>query len=163
MPIERRPGSQVTITQLIALAAWLGAAVSLAAVVAPATFAVLPNRSLAGLVIGRVLPAIFVSGCLVGVGVAAAVMVAGGGWQRLAAGLALALSCGGAQWVVSPLLERVRREGAPLETLAPADARRLRFGRLHAISVACLALGGVAGVVALAYTARDVRPVHTPV
>jgi len=53
------------LTQVVALAAWLGAAALFAASVAPAAFAVLPSRSLAGDVVGRVLPVVFWSGMLV--------------------------------------------------------------------------------------------------
>ena len=52
---------------VVALSAWLGAAVLVAAVVAPAAFAVLPTRTLAGALVGRVLPVLFYSGAVVGV------------------------------------------------------------------------------------------------
>ena len=49
------------------LAAWLGATIIVGAVVAPAAFAVLPTRTLAGAVVGRVLPPLFWSGAVIGV------------------------------------------------------------------------------------------------
>jgi len=51
----------------ILLSAWLGAGVLFATVVAPAAFAVLPSRALAGALVGRVLPVIFVSGIVAAV------------------------------------------------------------------------------------------------
>ena len=44
------------------LALWLGAAGFFSAAVAPALFAVLPTRTLAGEVVGRVLPVVFYVG-----------------------------------------------------------------------------------------------------
>jgi len=49
------------------LAAWLGAACFVASVVAPAAFDVLPTRTLAGALVGRVIPVLFWSGVIVGV------------------------------------------------------------------------------------------------
>ena len=54
-----RTGEVPLIVMLIALSAWLGAAVIVASVVTPAAFAVLPSRALAGALVGRVLPALF--------------------------------------------------------------------------------------------------------
>ncbi len=134
------------LAQLV-LSAWLGAAILFAAVVAPAAFAVLPSRFLAGALVGRVLPVLFIAGIIVG---------ALGLWlDRPTAGrlptvrrvalVALALSCAVAQFGVGRRLERVRAEipGA-IEDLSPTDPRRVRFGRLHAISVAWLGLAMLA-------------------
>jgi len=49
----------------ILLSAWLGAAVLVTTVVAPAAFAVLPSRTLAGALVGRVLPVLFIAGLVV--------------------------------------------------------------------------------------------------
>ena len=54
-----------TIVILVLLSAWLGAAVLVATVVAPAAFAVLPTRTLAGALVGRVLPVLFIAGLVV--------------------------------------------------------------------------------------------------
>jgi hypothetical protein len=48
------------------LGAWIGAALLMAAAVAPAAFAVLPTRALAGALVGRVLPPVFGGGIVVG-------------------------------------------------------------------------------------------------
>ena len=58
------------LTSLVVLSLWLGAALVVGAVVAPAAFAVLPTRTLAGALVGRVLPALFWSGAAVGLLVA---------------------------------------------------------------------------------------------
>jgi hypothetical protein len=136
----------------IALALWLGGTLLFTVVVAPAAFAVLPSRALAGAVVGRVLPAVFVSGI-----VAALVMLALDTrlglrfkmTRRLSVAL-LAASCAIAQFVVAPRIERLRASiGPALDALAASDPRRIEFGRLHAASVAWLGVGMLAAAAAL--------------
>jgi hypothetical protein len=134
------------------LAAWLGACILFAAVVAPAAFAVLPSRTLAGALVGEVLPTVFVAG--MAVAILAALLDRGTAGRALrvrrTALLVVALSCGVAQFVVAPRIERVRGEiGGPVERLAPSDPRRAAFGRLHAISVAWLGLAMLSGATAV--------------
>jgi hypothetical protein len=134
------------------LAAWLGAGVLFAAVVAPAAFAVLPSRTLAGALVGRVLPVLFGTGIVVAVA---------GLWLdrpttesrsrvRRVALVLVAVSCAVAQFGVGPRIERIRREiGGPIEQLSPNDERRVAFGRLHAASVGWLGLAMVAAAATL--------------
>jgi hypothetical protein len=62
----------------------------------------------------------------------------------------LAASCAIAQFLVAPRIERLRAAiGPSIDALAADDARRLAFGRLHAISVGWLGLGIAAAAVAL--------------
>ena len=134
------------------LSAWLGASVLVATVVAPAAFAVLPSRSLAGALVGRVLPVVFTAGIAV---------AALGLWLdrtdvgrafgvRRGALVAIAVACAVAQFVVAPRIERVRREiDGPIERLAQSDPRRAAFGRLHAISVGWLGLAMLSATAAL--------------
>ena len=60
-------GVTPSLFEIALLALWLGAGAVFGAVVAPALFAVLPTRTLAGAVVGRVLPTIFYAGILIGV------------------------------------------------------------------------------------------------
>jgi hypothetical protein len=134
------------------LAAWLGAGVLFAAVVAPAAFAVLPSRTLAGALVGRVLPVLFAAGIVVALA---------GLWLdrsateprtrvRRVALVLIAVSCAVAQFGVGPRIERIRREiGGPIEQLSPNDERRVAFGRLHAASVGWLGLAMVAAATTL--------------
>lgn len=145
------------------LAAWIGAAVLVAFAVAPAAFAVLPTRTLAGALVGRVLPVVFWSGMLVGAAVAAL------GWSmpqrswRSGGGIGLALACAVAQLVVAPRIQRVRESiGGAVDALDPSDARRQAFGRLHGMSVAWMGLGGVAALVALVVILRQLSTRPTP-
>src|SRR6478752_7499323 len=136
------------------LAAWLGATIFVGAVVAPAAFAVLPTRTLAGALVGRVLPPLFWSGAAVGAFVAVMVRRS----QRMAAlgaALVMVVASLAAQLVVAPRIEAVRVSAAgPIDALPRDDARRLAFGRLHGASVALLGLAGVAATVTLLLTAR---------
>ncbi|WP_284352015.1 DUF4149 domain-containing protein [Roseisolibacter agri] len=138
------------------LAAWIGAAALVAAVVAPAAFSVLPTRALAGALVGRVLPVIFLTGLAVGLG--AAVL----GWHvapafartRLVLPLLTALACGVAQFGIAPRIQRLRAEMGPsIEALPTTDPRRAQFGRLHGISVAFMGAGLLAAGAALVLTA----------
>lgn len=158
MPALRTPAVEGLLVAL-----WLGAAGFFSIVVARAAFAVLPSRTLAGALVGRVLPVLFLAGLVVGATVVALEWPAmRDRWGRLAAGAAMAAACGVAQFVVAPRIERLRVQiGVPLESLAVDDARRAAFGRLHAVSVGWLGIAIVAAVAALflVWRALDARPV----
>jgi len=136
----------------ILLSAWLGAAVLVTTVVAPAAFAVLPSRTLAGALVGRVLPVLFIAGLVVAL---ASLSLDSGDHGRAirvrrAMLIVAAVSCAAAQFAVAPRIERVRKEFAgPVEQLSPDDPRRIAFGRLHAASVAWLGVAMVADVTTL--------------
>jgi hypothetical protein len=157
--------TSAALASIVLLAAWLGAAVLVALAVAPAAFAVLPTRTLAGALVGRVLPVVFWSGMLVGLAVAAI------GWSmpnrlwRTSGALGLVVACAAAQLVVAPRIARVREQiGGAVDALDPSDPRRQAFGRLHAMSVAWMGLGGVAALIVLVILIRQVsaRPVGAP-
>lgn len=153
--------SSSAIAELSLLALWLGAAVLFSAAVAPALFAALPTRTLAGAVVGRVLPIIFYSGMAVGIAVIGLELSAHGSWSwrgREVPGAVGVLACAIAQLVVSPRIERLRSDiGGVIETLAPDDARRAAFGRLHGFSVAWLGLAMLALAAAAVMAARELR------
>ena len=143
-------------------AAWLGAALLFAAAVAPAAFAVLPARALAGALVGRVLPVIFVTGLAVGVAIAALEASSGPApfrrW-RLGAAAAMIVACAVAQFAVAPRITALRHAiGPSIEALAPDDARRARFGRLHAVSVGWMGIAMVAAGVVVVSGALALRP-----
>lgn len=142
-------------------AAWFGAALLFAAAVAPAAFAVLPARALAGALVGRVLPVLFVTGLATGAAVAALEATSPAApfrrW-RLVAGVAMLLACAVAQFAVAPRIERVRAQiGPSIEALARDDARRAAFGRLHAISVGWMGVAMVAAGVVIVSGALALR------
>ena len=140
---------------MVALSAWLGAAVLVAAVVAPAAFAVLPTRALAGALVGRVLPVLFYAGATVGIVAALTGRTTPPSLGRVIAGVVMAATCLAAQLLVAPRIERVRRDaGRPIDELAVGDPRRSSFGRLHGASVLLLGVAAIAGGAALVLTLR---------
>ena len=150
----------VPLTETLLLAVWIGAALLFALVVAPAAFAVLPTRTLAGALVGRVLPVIFYAGVVIGsLIVLLDIIGRTGAWGRSAAGAVSALACAVAQLVVGTRIDRLRAAiSGPLDALAGDDPRRVAFGRLHAISVGWLGIAMVAAVVALTLAVRAVPP-----
>jgi len=146
-----------TLIEIILLAAWLGAAVFFSAVVAQAAFAVLPTRTLAGALVGRVLPVLFFSGMILGLVIVVIEALWGSGWLsgRGIAGVLVTAACTVAQFVVGARIERVRDAiGGPIDALALSDPRRQAFGRLHAFSVGWLGVAIIAALVALVLAAR---------
>ena len=144
------------VVAIVLLSVWLGATLCVSALVAPAAFAVLPTRTLAGALVGRVLPALFVTGITIGLGLAAI------GWSatpgrgaRTAATIGVALWSAVAQFVIAPRIAAIRAAvGGPIDALALADPRRAAFGRLHGMSVACLGLAMLCAIVSLALFIR---------
>ena len=143
----------------LAGAAWLGAVALFATVVAPAAFAVLPGRSLAGALVGRVLPPLFFGGMLAGV---AGLVVALAGRPRVTrtalAGFLAAACCAIAQFAVGSAIGELRGAvGGPLDALAAGDPRRALFGRLHLASVALLGAAALCMMVVVVDAMRTVR------
>lgn len=147
------------IVESCALALWLGGAVLFAAAVAPAAFAVLPTRTLAGELVGRVLPIVFYAGMLAGVLVIVLERIHAEEWRWSAGavgGGVAAVACAAAQFIVGSRIEQVRsRIAGPVDALPPGDPLRVAFGRLHGISVALLGVAMLAAAVALVTVARD--------
>jgi hypothetical protein len=160
---------QPELIQLIALSVWLGAATFFSAAVAPALFASLPSRTLAGEVVGRLLPSIFYAGILAGILLIVTQWRETREWNwrgRETAGGVMALACAIAQFVIAPRIERIRAEiGGPIEVLSTDDVRRIAFGRLHGASVAWLGvamLAAAVGAIAAARGTNDARAnIHT--
>ena len=154
--------SRIAALELIVLAAWLGAAILVAAVVAPAAFRVLPTRTLAGALVGQVLPVIFISGLVVAaLAVALETRVAPGAFRLTVAGplVAMIIGCVVAQFIIGPKIETIRAAiGGTLESLDAADPRRVQFGRLHGFSVLWM---GVAMLGAAAAIVRKLLPLSS--
>src|SRR2546423_12203747 len=119
-------GRGVPMTETLLLAVWIGAALLFALVVAPAAFAVLPSRLLAGALVGRVLPVIFYAGVVIGsLIVILDLLSRTGGWARTAAGALAALACAIAQLVVGTRIDRLRQAlGGPPDAPAGGDSPR---------------------------------------
>lgn len=148
MTASAHPGTLATVVAL--LSAWLGASLLFTARVAPAAFAVLPARALAGALVGRVLPVLFLSGIAAGLVTAwLSRRAADAPWstQRLLGALLLVVGCAAAQFVIGPQIEAARAAiGPSVEALATSDPRRVAFGRLHGFSVMLLGVGMLGAV-----------------
>lgn len=151
---------------LLLLGAWAGAMAFFAIVVAPAAFAVLPSRQLAGNLVTRVL------GALDGAGVLAAALILltalfsrpATFWRRPAGALSLTLYGvlllvpAVSRGVLSPRLLAMRQAlGRPIEAVAETDPLRVAFNNLHQVSVGLLALALVAAVVAFGLGWQEAR------
>ena len=155
------PHRGVAVAQLIAASAWLGAALLFVGAVAPSAFSALPTRTLAGALVGAVLPSLFLAGIVVGLLLAVASLVSRRGrlvTPGTVGGLLMAISCAAAQFVVTPRIERAREAiGGPIESVPTSDPRRVAFGRLHGVSVAWLGVAVVGAAVVAAGTAASLR------
>jgi hypothetical protein len=157
--------STSTLIELAVLLLWLGGAILFAAIVAPSLFATLPTRTLAGAVVGRVLPSIFYSGMVVGIATMLLDWRARGEWSwrgGTTGGLVVLLSCAIAQLIVSPRIERLRESiGGVLENLPTDDPRRAAFGRLHAVSVGWLGVAMLCAGITAIFVARSLHSTMT--
>jgi hypothetical protein len=148
MTMEMRATIGIALTS-----AWIGAAVLLAASVAPAAFAALPSRTLAGEVVGRVLPAVFISG-MVSMAITLLLTMPQDWPRRLLGGLAI-IACALAQFQLGPRIAQLRAQiGGPVDALAADDPQRLLFGRLHALSVAWMGAALLAAFVLVVLSMR---------
>ncbi|HWZ59545.1 MAG TPA: DUF4149 domain-containing protein [Gemmatimonadaceae bacterium] len=153
-----------TVSIALLVAAWFGASLLLSATVAPTAFAVLPSRTLAGAVLGPVFPVLFIGGLIAGLLAIAdgALTSSALGYWRAGAGIVMTITSGIAQFVILPSIERVRATIAgAVDALAPDDARRQAFGRLHGLSVACLGVAMLAAAVFMVCAA--IAPAREPV
>ncbi|HEY0994594.1 MAG TPA: DUF4149 domain-containing protein [Gemmatimonadaceae bacterium] len=155
-----------TVVQALLMALWLGGAVLFSAVVARAAFAVLPSRTLAGALVGKVLPVVFYSGIVLSL--AAALLESkyrGGGVTGRAPMVALGVVTGAclvAQLFVGSRIASLRAQmQGPIESLAATDPLRVAFGRLHMYSVAWLGVAIVAALVSVVLSARAIAAAQT--
>jgi hypothetical protein len=138
------------------MSAWIGAALLLASSVAPAAFAALPSRTLAGDVVGRVLPVVFISG--IATIIASLLLLAPADWPRRIAGGFVIVSCLIAQFYLAPRIARLRDEiGGPVDALALDHPQRVLFGRLHAMSVAWMGAAMLATLIVVVLSLRAMR------
>jgi len=151
--------TRVSALSVVLLSAWLGAAILVATVFAPAAFKVLPTRTLAGAVVGQVLPVIFISGLIVAAIVTLINVRAPQERSWLPSGLLalMLLGCVVAQFIIAPRIEVARAAiGGPVESIDASDPRRVQFGKLHAFSVLWMgvAMVGAGGAIVQKLTQR---------
>lgn len=150
--------------RLLLAAVWLGAAVYFSFAVAPAAFAALPQRDLAGAVVSRTLALVNTGGAVIGLLLLLSLPLDGGARSRRArAGeaaslLVLTALCAAGQWVVAARMQSLRAQiGRPIDELAATDPLRVAFNSLHVYSVWALVAAMLAGGAALLLIARRAR------
>lgn len=147
------------LTAALLLAAWIGAALITVAVVAPGAFAVLPSRTMAGQMVGAVLPAVFLSGIVIGLVTVALMGLARDRFVPAITALCSVAACSVAQFLINPKIARLRDEiHGPVDALSPDDVRRVAFGLLHGYSVAGLGVAMLASTLSLAFILYSPRP-----
>lgn len=157
-----RPLAAVVVASL-----WIGAALLLMASVAPAAFATIPSRAVAGALVGRVLSPVFLTGFAGGViltAVAAQERPSPGRRAQVLAAVAWCLTCGVSQFILAPRIRAIQDAiGGPVGALATDDPRRVAFGRLHGtiLGVYMLAIISAAAIVMLAAPALRARHSHS--
>jgi Domain of unknown function (DUF4149) len=146
---------------------WMGAALLLIASVAPAAFATIPSQTVAGVLVGRVLSPVFLTGFAGGVALTVAAVQESpspGRRAQVLAAVAWGLTCGVSQFVLAPRIRAIQDAiGGPISGLAADDARRMAFGRLHGtiFGVYLLAILSAAAIVMLAALALRARTSHS--
>ena len=137
--------------RLLLLSLWLGAAVFFIAV-AQGAFAVVPQRELAGAVVGRTLSILNFAG----LGIAVVLLLTSFVisrvpinkfliWAERSLLVVLAAACGVGQFVIGWMLASVRGQlGRPIDEVAADDQLRIQFNNLHEWSVWVLFAGMVA-------------------
>jgi hypothetical protein len=147
------------------LGAWVGAMLFFGMVVAPAAFAELPTRELAGRLAGRVLERLDLFGAGVAVLVAASALAQAGlgrgaGAWMLRLGLAILVLCMLAgSFKVTHGMRSLRAEMGVIDQVAENHPLRLAFGRLHRVSVR---LYGGTLIVAVALFCLEAREAVRP-
>jgi len=150
--MSRRDTGFLGFVETCLLALWLGAALFFSVGVAPAAFTVAPT-SVAGALVGRLLPPLFVSGVTVGLAIVAIELRwrRPGSRLRASAAAVMLAACAVAQFAISRQIDRLRTAvGRPIAMLEPSDPRRREFGRLHALSVMALGAAMIAAAAAAA-------------
>ena len=149
---------------LVMSALWGGAAIIVVTTVAPAAFTVLPTRSLAGALVGQVLPVLFVAGLFMGA-TTFALTTRGAPFallRRIGAAGWIA-GCAIAQIVIGPKIAALRVTiGPSVDALPITDPLRIAFGRLHGLSVLSLGVAMIFALVALVGALLVLRAVAAP-
>lgn len=151
----------LTDIRLLASAVWLGAAIFFVAV-AQSSFAVIPQRELAGAVVNRTLSILNFSGLAIFAVLLFVSFIASSRinrillWiERIALSMVVA-ACAVGQFVFGFWISMKRAEiGRPIDELAVDDPLRIQFNMLHEYSVWALIIGMGAALVAFLVIANQ--------
>ncbi len=148
----------------LSLVVWLGGAIAIGSVVAPAAFAVLPvgdAASLVGETLRRFHLVSYAAGVVLLLSLATMALL-GPRPHAFAVRIAtvsvmLAATLASGAWI-DPQIAALRTEiGVAVGTLAHNDPRRVRFGRLHGLSTTLMAVVAAGGLLLLYLETRDPR------
>ncbi|MCI0391309.1 MAG: DUF4149 domain-containing protein [Acidobacteria bacterium] len=146
--------------RLTLLSFWLGAMSLFSFIVAPAAFAVLPERQLAGIVVSRVLGSTEIIGVALGVILLLILLFRrerkGKAYLfELATLVLMTVSMIVSRFVVSKQLHDLRvKHGEQLATLAQSDPVRVTFDQLHQYSVWLMGFNIIAAIVLIVLLVR---------
>lgn len=140
--------------RLLLLAIWLGAAVFFIAV-AQSSFAVLPQRELAGAVVNRTLTILNYSGLGISVLLILSSILGGSAvskfwlWTERFLLLIVGAACAVGQFVIGLMLLSLRSQmgGRPIDEISFDDPLRVQFNTLHEYSVWVLFVGMAAALI----------------
>jgi hypothetical protein len=140
--------------RLLLLSIWLGSAVFFIAV-AQSSFAVLPQRELAGAVVNRTLSILNFGGLVISVILIATSFLGSAKYRRVSVWverfllLILAAACAVGQFVIGLWLGMVRAQmGRPIDEIPADDPLRIQFNNLHQWSEWVLMGGILAALIA---------------
>ena len=142
--------------RLLLLSLWLGASVFFIAV-AQSAFAVLPQRELAGAVVGRTLTVLNIAGLAIAVALLLTSFVISRRpinlfliWAERFLLVVLGVGCAVAQFVIGLMITSVRGQmgGRPIDEVAVDDPLRIQFNNLHQWSEWLLLAGMIAALIA---------------
>jgi len=141
--------------RLLLLGLWLGAAVFFIAV-AQSAFAVLPQRELAGAVVGRTLSVLNYAGLAISVVLILTSFIVRRDanrfwlWAERVLLAIIAAACAVGQFVIGLMLMSVRGQmgGRPIDEIPADDPLRIQFNNLHEASVWVLMAAMIAALIA---------------
>ena len=154
---------------VVALVIWVGGLITIGSIVAPSAFAALAatdggsGQPLAATLVGEVLRRFqivaYASGAILLSTLILMKVVGprppGFGARLVLVGAMLGITLTAGFWVDPQIAAMRTTIGVPVRTLAPDDARRVRFGQLHGLSTALMAATALGGLVLCYWETRE--------
>lgn len=146
--------------RLTLLSVWLGVMAYFSFVVAPAAFAVLPNRQLAGNLVNRALGITELIGIVLGTTLIILLLTGRHArrksfWFELALLGLMTAAMLSSRFVISQRLHNLRAQLGDLSALAASDPNRLAFDQLHQYSVWLMSFCIIAALVLIVLLMRS--------
>lgn len=146
--------------RLTLLSVWLGAMAYFSFVVAPAAFAVLPTRQLAGNLVNRALGITELIGIVLGATLIVLLLIARTArrksfWFELALLSSMTAAMLISRLVVSQRLHELRARLGDVSALAATDPHRLTFDQLHQYSVWLMSFNIIAALILIVLLVRQ--------